>query len=165
MLSSGSDLLTAVTDGTVSTGSKQNSTVSYDEMGNPTRYFGAAMTWAGKQLKYLGKSGKYVNFAYNEDGIRTQKNADGILTNYYYNGSLLIGMTVGSGSSAKILRFSYDASGNVVAVDYSTDNGSTFNTYYYLRNAQNDIVKLIDNSGAAVVEYAHLNSAKIAVKV
>ena len=36
---------------------------------------------------------------------------------------------------------------------------------YSLRNAQNDIVKLIDNSGAAVVEYAHLNSAKIAVEV
>ena len=62
-------------------------------------------------------------------------------------------MTVGSGSSAKILRFSYDASGNVVAVDYSTDNGSTFNTYYYLRNAQNDIVKLIDNSGSTVIKY------------
>ena len=155
MLSSGSDLLTAVTDGTVSTGSKQNNTVSYDEMGNPTRYFGAAMTWAGKQLKYWDKSGKYVNFAYNEDGIRTQKNSDGILTNYYYNGSLLIGMTVGSGSSAKILRFSYDSSGSVVAVDYSTDNGTTFNTYYYLRNAQNDIVKLIDSSGSTVVEYCY----------
>ena len=74
-------------------------------------------------------------------------------------------MTVGSGSSAKILRFSYDASGNVVAVDYSTDNGSTFNTYYYLRNAQNDIAKLIDNSGAAVVEYAYLNSDLAAVEV
>ena len=74
-------------------------------------------------------------------------------------------MAVGSGSSTNILRFSYNASGNVVAVDYSTDNGTTFNTYYYLRNAQNDIVKLIDSSGAAVVEYAYLNSAKIAVEV
>ncbi len=74
-------------------------------------------------------------------------------------------MAVGSGSSTNILRFSYNASGNVVAVDYSTDNGSTFNTYYFLRNAQNDIVKLIDSSGAAVVEYAYLNSAKIAVEV
>ena len=149
------DLLTAVTDGTVSTVSKQNSTVSYDEMGNPTRYFGAAMTWAGKQLKYWGKSGKYVNFAYNEDGIRTLKNSNGVVTNYYYNGSLLIGMTVGSGSSTRILRFSYDSSGSVVAVDYSTDNGTTFNTYYYLRNAQNDIVKLIDSSGSTVVEYCY----------
>ena len=129
-------------------------------MGNPTRYFGAAMTWAGKQLKYWCKSGKYVNFAYNEDGIRTQKNSDGILTNYYYNGSLLIGMTVGSGSSTEILRFSYDASGNVVAVDYSTDNGSTFNTYY-LRNAQSDIVKLIDKTGATVVEYTYDSWGKL----
>ena len=74
-------------------------------------------------------------------------------------------MTVGSGSSAKILRFSYDASGNVVAVDYSTDNGSTLNTYYYLRNAQNDIVKLIDKTGATIVEYAYLNSDLAAVEV
>ena len=155
------DLLTAVTDGTVSTGSKQNDTVSYDAMGNPTRYLGATMTWAGKQLKYWGKSGKYVNFAYNEDGIRTQKNSDGILTNYYYNGSLLIGLTVGSGSSTRILRFSYDSSGSVVAVDYSTDNGTTFNTYYYLRNAQNDIVKLIDSSGSTVVEYCYDSWGKL----
>ena len=161
MLSSGSDLLTAVTDGTVSTGSKQNDTVSYDAMGNPTRYLGATMTWAGKQLKYWGKSGKYVNFAYNEDGIRTLKNSNGVLTNYYYNGSLLIGMTVGSGSSTEILRFSYDASGNAVAVDYSTDNGTTFNTYYYLRNAQNDIVKLIDSSGSTVVEYCYDSWGKL----
>ena len=67
-------------------------------------------------------------------------------------------MTVSSGSSTNILRFSYDADGKVVAVDYSTDNGSTFNTYYYLRNAQNDIVKIIDNSSSTVVEYAYLNS-------
>ena len=67
-------------------------------------------------------------------------------------------MTAGSGSNTKNLPFSYDASGNVVAVDYSTDNGSTFNTYYYLRNAQNDIVKLIDNSGTTVVEYTYRNS-------
>jgi len=62
-------------------------------------------------------------------------------------------MTVGSGSNTEILRFSYDADGKVVAVNYNE------NYYYYLRNAQNDIVKIIDNSGAAVVEYAHLNSA------
>ena len=74
-------------------------------------------------------------------------------------------MAVGSGSSAKILRFSYDSSGSVVAVDYSTDNGTTFNTYYYLRNAWNDVIKLIDNSGAAVVEYAYLNSDLAAVEV
>ncbi len=70
-------------------------------------------------------------------------------------------MKIGTGSSAKVLRFSYDASGNVIAVDYSTDNGSTFTTYYYLRNAQNDIVKLIDGSGNTVVEYTYDSWGKL----
>ena len=52
----------------------------------------------------------------------------------------------GSTTTSK-LRFSYDANGKVVAVNY---NG---NYYYYLRNAQSDIVKLIDKTGATVVEY------------
>ncbi len=64
----------------------------------------------------------------------------------------------GSTTTSK-LRFSYDANGKVVAVNY---NG---NYYYYLRNAQSDIVKLIDKTGATVVEYAHLNSDLAAVKV
>ncbi len=71
--------------------------------------------------------------------------------NYYYNGSVLIGMTNGS----IYQRFSYDANGRVVAVDYSTDSGSTYTTYYYLRNAQGDIVKLIDGNGNTVVEYVY----------
>ena len=37
--------------------------------------------------------------------------------------------------------------GQVIAVYY---NGTY---YYYLRNAQNDVVKLIDGSGNAVIEY------------
>ena len=80
---------------------------------------------------------------------------DGTTTDYYYNGLVLIGMVTGSGSSAIVQRFSYDSSGNVVSVDYSTDNGSTFITYYYLRNGQGDVIKLIDGSGNTVVEYVY----------
>ena len=36
---------------------------------------------------------------------------------------------------------------------------------YCLRNARSDIVKLIDNSGSTVVEYAYLNSDLAAVEV
>ena len=60
----------------------------------------------------------------------------------------------GSTTTSK-LRFSYDANGKVVAVNY---NG---NYYYYLRNAQNDIVKLIDKTGATVVEYAYDSWGKL----
>ncbi len=45
--------------------------------------------------------------------------------------------------------FSYDAAGNAVSVKF---NGTE---YYYLRNAQGDIVKLIDANGTSVVEYTY----------
>ena len=60
----------------------------------------------------------------------------------------------GSTTTSK-LRFSYDADGKVVAVNY---NG---NYYYYLRNAQSDIVKLIDKTGATVVEYSYDSWGKL----
>ncbi len=119
--------------------------ISYDEMGNPTSYRGYSFTWRGKQLIGASNSSVSVSFEYNEDGLRQKKTVNNLETDYYYNGSVLIGMQRGT---SKFL-FSYDASGNVVSVNY---NGTE---YYYLRNAQGDIVKLIDASGATVVEYTY----------
>ena len=111
-----------------------------------------------------GSATVVYTYTYDENGLRTQKvlswpNLGATeTTQYFYNGSVLIGMSVGSDVR---MRFSYDASGNVAAVDYSTDSGSTFTTYYYVRNAQNDVVKLIDNSGNAVVEYTYDSWGKV----
>ena len=142
-------------------------TISYDAMGNPTSYLGKTLVWEGKRLTSLTIPGTNTSrpttysYAYNEDGLRLSKLVEGTTTEYYYNGSVLIGMKIGTGSSAKMLRFSYDASGNVVAVDYSSDNGSSFTTYYYLRNAQNDVIKLIDGGGNTVVEYTYDSWGKL----
>ena len=135
--------------------SYNGSTITYDAMGNPTSYLGKTLTWEGKQLTGYSHGSTGISYAYNEDGLRLQKIVNNETTEYCYNGSVLIGMKVGTGNTAKILRFSYDASGNAAAVDYSADNGSTFTTYYYVRNAQNDVVKLIDGSGNTVVEYLY----------
>lgn len=61
------------------------------------------------------------------------------------NCSVMMAMTNGTITQ----RFSYDAQGKVVSVNY---NGTE---YYYLRNAQGDIVKLIDNNKNTVVEYTY----------
>ena len=119
--------------------------ISYDEMGNPTSYRGYTFTWRGKQLIGASNSSVSVSFEYNEDGLRQKKTVNNLETDYYYNGSVLIGMQRGT---SKFL-FSYDAGGNVVSVNY---NGTE---YYYLRNAQGDIVKLIDATGTSVVEYTY----------
>ena len=58
---------------------------------------------------------------------------------------MLISQVTGSNK----LLFSYDANGNVVAVNY---NGTY---YYYVRNGQGDVVRLIDGSNNTVVEYAY----------
>lgn len=86
-----------------------------------------------------------LTFEYNEDGLRQKKSVNNVDTDYFYNGSVLIGMQRGTDK----LLFSYDASGNVVSVDYNGEE------YYYLRNAQNDIIKLINASGTPVVEYTY----------
>ncbi len=140
--------------------SYNGSTITYDSMGNPTSYLGKTLSWEGKQLKQVNMTVAGANvqlqYDYDENGLRMQKQYSVFgatnTTSYYYNGSVLIGMETEQGA---IMRFSYDASGNVVSVDYSDDYGDTFTTYYYLRNAQGDIVKLIDNTGLTVVEYTY----------
>ena len=140
--------------------------ITYDASGNPTNYLGATLVWEGQRLKSYtpkaassGRSNSYV-YSYDENGIRTRKTIGSTVTDYYYNGTLLMGTVKtttnsnGSTTTSK-LRFSYDADGKVVAVNY---NG---NYYYYLRNAQNDIVKLIDKTGATVVEYTYDSWGKL----
>ena len=79
------------------------------------------------------------------NGIRTQKTVNGTVTNYNYHGSVLISQVTGNDT----LLFSYDAAGNVVAVNY---NGTY---YYYVRNGQNDVIRLIDGDNNTIVEYAY----------
>ena len=120
--------------------------IRYDASGNPTSYRFNTMTWQGNRLHtLLNFWGNLLTFTYDENGLRTSKDNDGLTTYYRYNGSLLIGQTQGSNK----LLFSYDANGNVVAVNF---NGTY---YYYVRNGQGDIVRLIDGSNNTVVEYAY----------
>ena len=114
-------------------------------MGNPLNYRGYIFGWRGKQLVSAGNGTDTITYEYNEDGLRQKKTVNNVDTDYFYNGSVLIGMQRGTDK----LLFSYDAGGNVVSVDF---NGTE---YYYLRNAQGDIVKLIDASGVSVVEYTY----------
>ena len=124
-------------------------------MGNPESYLGKQLSWEGKQLvSVAGARPNSSTYVYNEDGLRLRKTVNGTDTEYYYNGSVLMYMVTGTGENKVQQRFSYDAAGNLVALVYKVGSGTSY-IYYYLRNAQGDIVKLIDSSGNTVVEYLH----------
>ena len=81
---------------------------TYDSLGNPLTYRnGYTLTWRGKQLTGASNGTYSFTFEYNEDGLRQRKICNNLITDYYYNGSVLIGM---QRSSTKYL-FSYDAAG------------------------------------------------------
>ena len=56
--------------------------------------------------------------------------------------------------STKTLDFFYDDSGRPFALNYST-NGTSFQTYYYVLNLQDDVVKLVQKNGDTVAQYTY----------
>ena len=130
-------------------GSYDGQAITCDAIGNPLIYRGFTMTWQGKRLSTLSGNGTTASYTYNEQGVRTSKTVNSVVTNYSYNGSLLMAQVTGSGAGQIKQLYSYDAAGQLVSVNY---NGTE---YYYMRNGQNDIVGLMDNSGAVVVSYSY----------
>ena len=107
----------------------------YDLIGNPTTYRGKIAEWEyGRQLTAFDGN----TFSYDARGRRITKNA--ITFTYDSNGNLI--------KQSNGLEFLYDHTG-VFAVK---QGGST---YFYRKNAQNDIIALLDNTGTVVVKYKY----------
>ena len=123
--------------------------ITYDEIGNPLSYRGYTMAWEGKRLQSLSGNNTTASYTYDEQGVRSSKTVNNVTTTFSYNGSLLMAQVQGSGSSQVKQLYSYDASGQLISVNY---NGTE---YFYLRNGQNDVVGLMDGSGTKVVEYTY----------
>ena len=104
-------------------------------IGNPTTYRGKTVTWAkGRQLaNYDGHT-----FTYDGQGRRLAK--DSISFTYDSNGNLI--------KQSNGLEFFYDHTG-VAGVIY---NG---NTYLYRKDVQNNVLAIINESGAIVARYLY----------
>ena len=133
--------------------------ITYDAIGNPLNDGTWTYEWqAGRQLKRVSTEGKAVSFKYDHNGLRTQKVVEADwgpeTTNYYLHGKLLTHMTVDYRDTSEVLHqdvlhFFYDAQSRPEKVHY---NGIL---YTYIHNLQGDIVGMLDNSGALVVEYKY----------
>ena len=104
-------------------------------MGNPTTYRGISLTWTrGRKLISYGSN----TFEYDAQGQRTKKN--GITYTYDSQGRIL--------KQSNGLEFFYDTTG-VAGIRYNVVN------YVYRKDAQGNIIAILDSYGNAVVEYSY----------
>ena len=131
--------------------------VTSDEIGNITALGDNTYTWHGRQLQSISNDGIATNYSYNADGQRIGKTItlDDSSYNYtyYYNGDILAGyiltLTEGEDSQTYNVVFMYDENGEPFGF---TVNGDS---YYYVRNAQNDVYMIVDSDNQAVVLYQY----------
>ena len=135
------------------------SKVESDEIGNITKYNDSIYTWIGRQLQSVSNEDYTSTFSYNSDGQRIGKTivfkgASTYNYEYYYNGDILAGyklvITKSDGSSTTHnVAFMYDENGEAFGFNY---NG---NDYYYVRNAQNDVIFISNSDNTGVVMYQY----------
>ena len=140
----------------ISTNSTTNSSTLFsmevDEIGNMTKCNGYDFNWNGRRLESISQDGvELISYEYNIDGQRTKKTApdlktgEFVTTEYFYNGDILAGQKKGN----DVLIFMYDNNGEVFGFEY---NGTP---YYYIKNAQNDVYMIVDETGVAQVLYMY----------
>ena len=124
--------------------------ISYDGIGNPLSYRGWTMNWqGGRQLASMTKGSDTLSFAYNESGLRTSKTVNGVAHSYVWQGSKLAADI----TDAYALYFHYDSSGEVIGFTRTANGADT--EYFYVKNLQGDILKVITATGTEAATYTY----------
>lgn len=125
--------------------------ITYDEIGNPLTIGDISLSWInGRQLNSYTTSNLNINYKYNKDGIRTEKNVNGNITKYYVEGNKIIYLQKGN----EIIYFLYE---NDVSIGFKYAG----NTYYYIKNLQNDVLGILNSEFEQIVEYEYDSYGKI----
>lgn len=131
---------------------------TYDEVGNPETYYNGNLwnfSWAnGHQL--IGATqgtGKSLAFTYNDEGIRVGKTVNGSEHKYYVDGARIIAEEW----NHQIFVYLYDDNGQPIGFDYhNLLNGEhEFETFWFEKNLQGDIVAVYSSAGSLLVEYTY----------
>lgn len=99
----------------------------------------------------LWNTDNIISYKYNDNGIRTSKTVGGVETKYYLDGSKVIYEKTGE----DVIYYSYDENGQVIGMNR---NGAQ---YYYIKNAQNDVIGLLDNTLQQIVSYKYTSWGEI----
>ena len=148
------DLLTSVTaNGTTKDVlyEGQSQTSDLPSSGNPVTYYNGkdyTFTWTkGRQLASATVDGKQVSYTYDMSGVRTSKTVNGTTYNY----TTLSGKVMRQAWGNKSLEFVYDDGNQPFAMIYK--HGQTTELYYYVLNAQGDVIALLNADGTLAASY------------
>ena len=139
--------------------------ITYDNIGNPLSYYnGMEFEWSnGRQLTSVQiDENTTLALKYDENGMRSSKTKESLAGgvtlkeeySYYYASGSLMGMRyrnwyAGYDGESWAIWFLYDEKGEMIGLT----NGAE--TYYYVKNAQGDVLALIDIEGNVAAKYQY----------
>lgn len=124
--------------------------ITYDAIGNPLSYDGYTFKWeGGRTLSSIAGNDKNISYKYNSDGIRTEKTVNGVNYKYTLEGSNVVYEEITNGSNVEKILYNYGDKGLVGFMLNDTEQ------YFYVRNAQSDIIGIINSIGKQVVSYTY----------
>ena len=131
--------------------------ISYYGDYNPYSYYNGTRWYFGwqngRRLSNASGNGYTLSFEYNDEGIRTSKTVNGVKHTYRLNGSQIVSEAWGN----NLLIYLYDAEGLPIGMMYRNDNyaSDTFDTFWFERNLQGDIVAVYDEDGTKLISYVY----------
>ena len=130
-----------------------NISISYDDMGNPIQIGNSILTWinGGSLHTYTNTINNLnVSYGYDVKGNRISKSVNGSLIEF----KLVNNKIIFEKRPNSVLYYMYDNSG-VIGFEYNN------NRYFYLKNMQNDIIGITNDSGALLVSYSYDSWGKV----
>ena len=121
-------------------------TITYSG-GNPTKYYdGSTFTWTqGRRLATAKVGSTNISYTYDMAGVRSSKTVGSTK----YDFTTLSGLVTRQTGGGKTIDFVYDENNQPLAMKY---NGKV---YYYVLNAQGDVVRIVDGSRNVVASYSY----------
>ncbi len=123
-----------------------NINITYDEIGNPLTIGEKQFTWInGRQLQSIHENDSIFTYEYNKDSIRTKKTVNGEITHYYLEEDHILF----ENTKYNIIYYLRDSNQNLIGFRYNGD------TYYYLKNALEDIIGILDSNYNIIANYQY----------
>ena len=115
--------------------------------GNPTKYYdGSTFTWTqGRRLATAKVGSTNISYAYDMAGVRSSKTVGS--TTYKF--TTLSGLVTRQTGGNATIDFVYDESNQPLAMKYNNT------LYYYVLNAQGDVVRIVNSSRSVVASYTY----------